>query len=177
MTSNAQDYPRHQPPHLGRWLKGAVALLLLFALAWVAFVALQYQQTGKPISEVAGIKNIGPLAKLVQEPPRFTGSVWEVARPLGVAAAPDGSIYVTESAGDRMVKSFDANGQAKASIVTGESALSRSPLYVAVSPSGKVYVSDLERHAVLIFAPDGQAAGQVAPGFGKSRGGAPGRLP
>jgi len=162
VTSNAQEYPRHQPPHLGRWIKGVVALLLLFALAWVAFVALQYKQTGKPISEVAGIKNIGPLAKLVQEPPRFAGSVWNVARPLGVAAAPDGSIYVTESAGDRMVRSFDANGQAKASFATTDSGAPRNPLYAAVSPSGNVYVSDLERHAVLIFAPDGQAAGQVA---------------
>lgn len=164
MTGAAQVGKRGDV-HLGRWFKGAVALLLLTALSWVGLVAYQYFQTGKPIAQIPAMPK--PIAKLVQEQPQFSSSIWNVARPLGVAAAPDGTIYVTESAGDRMVRSFSASGASLASWATADDVNGRSPMYVAVSPAGKVYVSDIERHAILIYTADGQAAGEVASPVGE----------
>jgi len=134
---------------------------MMGALGWLGIVAMQYLQTGKPIADIEAVPR--PVARLVQEPPQFSGSIWNVARPLGVAVGPDGTIYVTESAGERMVRAFNADGTLKAAFAPpGSEQLSRNPTYVAVSPSGDVYVSDLMRRAIFVFSARGEPRGELA---------------
>lgn len=168
MTGATQPYPNNGAPHFGPWFKGVIAVLLLIALAWVGMIAFQYFRTGKPISESSGIREIKPLARLVEEKPQLSGSIWNIARPLGVAASPEGTVYVTESSGDRLIKAFDANGTPKGAFgVAGES-LARNPIYMAYSPDGKLYVSDLVRHDITIFSAAGEPLGQVASPVGET---------
>ncbi len=96
--------------------------------------------------------------------PRFVRSIDGIARPLGVAVAPDGRVYVTEGAGARLIRAFDANGGEDTSFAPPDSA-SRSwlPIYVAVSPAGEVYVTDVGAQAIHVLARDGSFLRDVTP--------------
>ena len=72
-------------------------------------------------------------------------------------------IYVTESDGERETKVFDRDGRSLGTLVPPDStAASRVPLYVAVSPEGRVYVSDRRAGTVHIYSEAGGYEGQVA---------------
>jgi DNA-binding beta-propeller fold protein YncE len=125
---------------------------------------MQYFQTGKPIADIEAVPR--PIARLVQEAPQFTGSIWNVARPLGVAVGPDGTIYVTESDGERMIRAFASDGTLKAAFAPpGTQQFSRNPIYLAVSSAGQLYVSDLIVHTIFIFSAGGENVGQVPSPF------------
>ncbi len=143
------------------WMKLVIALVFVLALAWVALLATQYFLTGKPIGDLPGVPP--PVANLLERPPRYVNSFYGVQRPLGVAVAPDGKIYVTESGGERKVHVFNSSGKEISSFAPPDTeAPSRSPMYVAVSPQGQIYVSDRDAAAIDIFAPDGSMQGKVA---------------
>jgi tripartite motif-containing protein 71 len=88
--------------------------------------------------------------------PRFERSIEGIARPIGVATAPDGRVYVTEGAGSRRIRAFDAEGHEDASFAPPDSA-SRGwlPMYAAVSPAGELYVTDGGAQTVHVLARDG----------------------
>ena len=137
------------------WVKMAILLLILAALAWVLLLVAQYCRTKEPLSNLPGVPP--PVAGLFGESAEYIGSLDGVARPLGVALGEDGRIYVTESAGDRMVRVFDGDGKEVASFAPPNvEVFARVPLYVAVSPEGEVYVSDRPNRAVYIFSADGE---------------------
>lgn len=97
--------------------------------------------------------------------PRFAFSINGVARPLGVAVSPTGDrIYVTESDGLRETKVFDRDGRPLGAVKPPDTEpATRTPVYVAASPQGKVYVSDRQAHAVHIYSPAGDYLGRVKP--------------
>lgn len=101
--------------------------------------------------------------------PGFVRSIDEVARPLGVAVAPDGRVYVTEGGGNRHIRAFDANGAEDRGFAPPDSA-SRGwlPMDVAVSPAGEVYVTDLGTQSVHVLARDGSLVRDLAPPDGSS---------
>ena len=142
------------------WLKLAVLLVLLALLAYVVLLIAQYCRTGKPVSELPIVP--APVQQLLVKPPLYASSLAGVQRPLGVAVAPDGKVFVTETGGERKVHVFDSSGQEIGAFAPPDTTPgSRTPVYVAVSPQGKVYVSDRSANAIQIFGEDGSYLGTV----------------
>jgi len=93
-------------------------------------------------------------------------------RPSGLAVASDGSIYVTEERGQRLLK-LAANGAPQwvvgvPGVVVDADTNDRLnyPRDVALAPSGLVYVSDRGNNRVQIFNPDGSYYGTLGTGYG-----------
>jgi streptogramin lyase len=82
--------------------------------------------------------------------------------PQGVAAAPDGSLYIAEYSGQRLVK-LNAAGTPQWAIghpgvrggQNGENDYFNWPADVAVAPNGRVAVADQWNHRIQIYNPDG----------------------
>ena len=76
-----------------------------------------------------------------------------IAKAGGVAIGPDGSIYVTDEIGDRVVK-YDAAGNFQSELESGDL---RNPVDIAIDPQGTVYVvcSHQENQTVQVFDPSG----------------------
>ena len=93
-------------------------------------------------------------------------------RPSGLAVAPDGSIYVTEDRGQRLLK-LAASGAPQwavglPGVVVDADTNDRLnyPRDVALAPSGLVYVADSGNNRVQIFNPDGSYYGTLGTGYG-----------
>jgi YYY domain-containing protein len=84
-------------------------------------------------------------------------TVAELFGPRGVAAAPDGSVWVTDTGNKRVVQ-YD--GSLKLIRVIGKLGSAplefSDPVGIAVSPSGSVYVADAGNHRIQILSADGQ---------------------
>ena len=92
--------------------------------------------------------------------------------PSGLAVASDGSIYVTEARGQRLLK-LAANGAAQwtvglPGVVVDTDANDRlnNPRDVALAPSGLVYVADSSNDRIQIFNPDGSYHATLGMGYG-----------
>ena len=84
------------------------------------------------------------------------GQMWD---PRGVAVAPDGSIYVTDTNNGRVIQ-FTASGDyinQWGTRVPGGTELGEfwDPEGIAVDAEGNVYVVDTGNHRIQMFAPDG----------------------
>ncbi len=101
----------------------------------------------------------GPLPDLLPDAlalnyrPHYLFSFYGVEQPSGVAVSPDGErIYVTETGGERQLKIFDRQGSLLDSFAppyTGPA--ERVPVYVAVDPAGRVFVTDRMQRAVFVY--------------------------
>ena len=151
-------------PRGGRQRARSVVLLagLLVALASVVLVGGRHMLAAQQ-------GNAAPLPALVAlspaTAPRFLFSINGVSRPLGVAVSPDGDrIYVTESDGARETKLFDRDGRPLGSLNPPDSdPASRTPVYVALDPEGRVYVSDRQAGTVHRYSPEGSYLGKLDP--------------
>ena len=92
--------------------------------------------------------------------------------PSGLAVAPDGSIYVTEASGQRLLK-LNAGGTMQwvvglPGVVVDTDANDRlnNPRDVALAPSGLVYVADSSNDRIQIFNPDGSYYATLGAGYG-----------
>jgi DNA-binding beta-propeller fold protein YncE len=132
-----------------KWLLGLL-LLLLFLLACVGMLFMLYLQKPKPLPEIVPVVN-------VNYPPHYLFSIYGVDQPVGVALSPDGErIYVAETGGERLVKVFDRTGTLLFSFAPpGTSAGERSPVYIAVDKTGRIYVTDRLQNAIFVFDQDG----------------------
>jgi len=92
-------------------------------------------------------------------------SIYGATAPLGVAIDPDRQrIYVTESAGERLVRVFDMSGKPVAALSPPDTTAStRAPVYVAVGPGGNVFVSDRLRNRIDVYSPSGAYQGPFQP--------------
>jgi sugar lactone lactonase YvrE len=92
----------------------------------------------------------------------YTTDLYHVNEPRGVAVANDGSVYVVEEYGNRLIK-FNASGAPQWSIGQpgvnggwdGENNLFNQPEDVAIAPSGNIFVVDTWNHRIQVFAPSG----------------------
>lgn len=158
-------YPRILVP---RW-KLATAGFLSVALVWVVFVAFQYQQTRKPLSELPAMPP-PVVAAIPKVPPGYVQSMYleapaRLTSPIGVAVSPRGDrIYATEGAGERATLVFDQAGTPIGKLVPPDTEPGgRLPLYVALDPQGNVYVSDRFRSAIDRYSPSGDYLGTFEP--------------
>jgi sugar lactone lactonase YvrE len=81
----------------------------------------------------------------------------ELSRPAGVAFAPDGSFYVSDT-GNARIQRFSAVGNFE--IAFGDSL--REPRGLAVGAGGELYVADAKQRAVHLFGPAGNRRATLA---------------
>lgn len=143
----------------GRRRLALLAILLLLLLC-VGCLWIYYLSTRKPLPALL------PAAPALAQArsPHFLFSIYGVQTPLGVAVTPEGDrIYVTESGGKRLIKVFDRDGKFLFSFAPpGSTALERAPVYIALAPDGRVFVSDRLDHAIHIYDAGGNYLGDVA---------------
>jgi DNA-binding beta-propeller fold protein YncE len=133
-----------------RLVIGLVALAVLVIAAGALFV--RYLLKPGPLPDLL------PLPVDVTYRPHYLFSIYGVDKPVGVAVSPDGGrIYATESGGQREVKVFDRDGNPLAAFSPPHTApTERSPVYVAVDPTGRVYVTDRLQRAVFVYDSHGK---------------------
>lgn len=133
-----------------RLVIGLVALAVLVIAAGALFVRYLLQPSPLP--------DLLPLPVDLTYRPHYLFSIYGVDKPVGVAVSPDGErVYATESGGQRVVKLFDRDGNPLAAFSPPHTApTERSPVYVAVDPTGRVYVTDRLQRAVFVYDSDGK---------------------
>lgn len=153
-------------------MMAALAALLALLLG-VLLLGGRYLVAAQRGSAAEPLPALGALSSSLT--PRFLFAINGVSRPLGVAVSPAGDrIYVTESDGGRETKLFNRDGEPLGSLnPPGSEPDSRTPVYVAVGPQGKVYVSDRQAATVHLYSPDGEYLGRLAPPTGSEGGWAP----
>jgi len=153
-------YPGPAPAKRWPFLRIAIAVILLAALAWVLLLTAQYCKTKQPLSIVPP-----PVADLFDKASfQYVDSIDGLQNPMGVAVAEDGRIYVTETGGERLIHIYNSRWQEVGSFAPADTVpAGRVPVYVAVSPKGDVYVSDRNVATIFIFSADGKPKGKVAP--------------
>jgi DNA-binding beta-propeller fold protein YncE len=94
-----------------------------------------------------------PLPVEVSYPPHYLFSIYGVAEPVGVTLSPQGDrIYVAERGGERLVKMFDADGDALGSFAPPRTEPGqRSPVYLDANPTGQLFVTDRLQHAIFVY--------------------------
>jgi DNA-binding beta-propeller fold protein YncE len=126
-------------------------LLLLLLLVCVSITFWRYLREPAPLPELL------PVPASLNYAPHYLFSVQGLDEPVGVALSPQSDrIYVTETGGERLVKVFDRDGRLQGSFSpprTGPA--ERSPVYLAVDDSGRVFVTDRLQHAVFIYDREG----------------------
>ncbi|MBI5879135.1 MAG: hypothetical protein HZB53_15920 [Chloroflexi bacterium] len=154
MPSDLTAAPRSRAR--GLLLLSGVLLLAGTVLLWSYYLA-----TRQPLSRMV------PAAKALSSSikPHYLFSIYGMEQPLGVAVDPAGErLYVTESDGERLVRVFDGDGKALFSFAPPSSSpASRSPGYVTLDSSGRVFVSDIGRHTVDIYDAGGNYQNSMAP--------------
>jgi DNA-binding beta-propeller fold protein YncE len=78
----------------------------------------------------------------------------QLVKPYGVAASPNGPIYVSDTASGRVFV-FDAERQALTFIGDRQPAKLAKPTGIAVAPSGTVFVADATHNRVFGYSPAG----------------------
>jgi len=132
------------------------SLLLLLITLLMVFAALnglmlQYLRLRVPLPEML------PGQVHLNYPPHYVFSIYGVDRPISVAVSPViDRIYVGEMDGNRMIKMFDFNGSLLGSFAPSRTSTpERSPVYLAASRDGRVFVSDRAQHSIFVFDAQG----------------------
>lgn len=150
---------------LARYRRRLAAALLLLGLVLLVVAGWSWSRylTTRQLPDL-------PLATQVLglDKPVYSYSIYGVEQPLGVAVSPDGQrVYVAEGGGERLIRIFDARGNALGSFSTpGTEKSNRKPLYVAVSPDGLVYVSDGKRGGIEVYSAEGVLHATLVPPSG-----------
>ncbi len=122
-------------------------LLLLLSVLCISALFCRYLMQPAPLPELF------PLPVEINYSPHYLFSIYGVDKPVGVALSPQGDrLYVTETGGERLVKSFDSEGDPLdvfAPPRTG--AGGRSPVYLDTDSSGRVFVTDRLQNAIFVY--------------------------
>ena len=128
-------------------------LVLLLGLCVVLYITVRYIMQPAPLNTLLPVA----VAKNITYPPIYKFSITGVSKPSGVAVSADAQrLYVTEGDGERTIKMFNRDGQLiQKFFPPGTSPSNRQPLYVAINPDGRVFVTDNYNHAIDVFDPAG----------------------
>ncbi|MBI5962483.1 MAG: hypothetical protein HY863_03320 [Chloroflexi bacterium] len=127
-------------------------VLLLLLLCCVGYFFISYLLKPRPIPDMLP----EPVSQTVAYPPTYKLS-FPADAPVGVAVSPDGQrIYVVESAGERLIKIFDRDGNfIKSFAPPGTTKSNRKPTYIAIDAGGRVFVNDTYNNVIAIFDAEG----------------------
>ena len=133
-----------------RLIFGVAALSVLVIAAIALFIRYLLQPGPLP--------DLLPLPGSINYRPHYLFSIYGVEEPMGVAVSPDDErIYVTETGGQREVKVFDRDGGLLSVFSPPYTEpTERAPVYIAVGPTGRVFVTDRLQRAVFVYDPDGE---------------------
>jgi len=124
---------------------------LLLALVGTITLIVRYATRPEPLPDLV------PLPGAVNYAPHYLFSILGLDKPVGVALSSQGDrIYVSESAGDRLVKIFDRNGKLLGAFAPPRTTQAqRAPVYLATDASGRVFVTDRLQRALFVYDPEG----------------------
>lgn len=137
-------------------------LMILGGLVTVLVAVVAYGTYGvvtrQPITRLPGMS---VLARNVA--PHFLFNIYGVVEPRGLAVSSDGRlIYVVQQGGDRSVNVFDRMGQPVTTLTAPNStSTTRQPVYLAIAPDGRVFVTDIYRAELQVYDQDGQFMGVI----------------
>lgn len=125
-------------------------LLLLLSCCCVGYFIVRYMLQPKPLPEML------PISQPIFYPPVYKFS-FPLDGAIGVGVSPDGKyIYGTESTKERMIKMFDADGKLiKSFAPPGTTSANRKLTYIAVDPTGRVFVVDTYNNVIAVFDANG----------------------
>ena len=126
-----------------------IALMMVFTV--LIGLTLKYLRFRVPLPEML------PGNVQLNYPPHYVFSIYGIDRPVSVAVSPvKDRIYVGEMDGNRLVKMFDFNGKLLGSFAPPRTGTpERSPVYLAVSQDGRLFVSDRAQHAIFVYDAEG----------------------
>ncbi len=137
-----------------RWPRRSVPFLALALLGVASLAASVLLGDVASRDRDASLRDVPPRL----DAPRHAAPVEGLRAPLGVAAGPDGTLYVTETGVERALRAFDAAGRPIASFPG-----LAMPAYVAFGPSGDLFVTDHAVPGIYVFSPAGEPLGEVLP--------------
>ena len=132
--------------------------LIAAAVAGLALVLVGYATLPGLINQVGQHR---PLGEIVT---RYDAVSLGLVRPVDLAVAPNGDIYVTQSndrvaeitPDGRVVRQWGASGSAPGQFdFNGLQAGNGAYASIAVAPDGRVYIADSDNHRVQVFEADG----------------------
>jgi sugar lactone lactonase YvrE len=147
------------PPKAKRRRRGLGCLLLLLSVlvSMLALFTVWYMVNRKPVAEL-----LPPI--VLERTPHHLFSIYGVSKPMGVAVTPSGDrIFVTESAGEGVVRIFDRSGTAVGELHPPADGLPHAPVYLAVSPQDEVFVTDRATGAIYVYDAGGTYLRSFAP--------------
>jgi DNA-binding beta-propeller fold protein YncE len=135
-----------------KWLL-LLLLLLLLCICCVGLIFLRYLANPQPLPEM-----VPQQVAQVNYPPHYLFSIYGVNKPVGVTASATGDrIYVSETGGDRLVRIFNRDGAEQGTIAPpGTSMGQRSPVYLAMDQSQRLFVADRLQNAVFVYDAEGK---------------------
>ena len=130
-----------------------ILILLLLCCCVVGGLFAYYMVKPQPLPQLLP-QAVAPLCYK----PSFKTNITGIAQPMGVAVSPDSQrIYVTEGAGDHLVKMFDRNGNLINQFgLPGAPKNTFFPTYIAVESDERVFVVDSWNVTIDIFDKDGK---------------------
>jgi DNA-binding beta-propeller fold protein YncE len=151
-TTEDQEQSGEEKDQRKRRLYLLLLLFLLLICCCLSYFIIRYLLKPQPLPQMVPVVN-----NVINYPPTYKFTITGVDKPVGVAVSPDNQlIYVAESAGDRLVKVFNRDGQLIDTFAPpGTDRANREPKYIAVDGAGHVYLVDRTSNAIDIFAADG----------------------
>lgn len=134
--------------------KRRLLLLLLLVVTLLLCVCVMFCRY---LLQPAPLPELLPIPVDANYPPHYLFSIYGVEQPVGVALSPQGDrIYVAETGGDRLIQMFDRDGNPLGSFAPPRTRHpERSPVYLAVDSTGRVFATDRLQHAVFVYDQEG----------------------
>jgi sugar lactone lactonase YvrE/murein DD-endopeptidase MepM/ murein hydrolase activator NlpD len=147
-----------------RFVAVLLTVLVVAAAAVAAYVWQRLQPPRIPPLEPNWQATVAVLAG-DGVPGTIDGEAWRArfSEPFGIAAAPDGTIFVTDAGQAHEVRRISPDG--RVSTVAGGFS---TPSGLALAPDGTLYLADTGNHAIRRITPDRQiatVAGDGIPGY------------
>lgn len=128
-----------------------ILLLLLILLLGILFC--RYLFNPVPLPQIIPNAQFGERCTV----PSYKFMIDNIDKPLGVTVSPDQQrIYVSESGGEKFIKMFDRDGNFLTQFAPlGTDKFTRSYVYMATDPAGRLFAVNRESNAIDIFDQDG----------------------